>query len=82
MAETKKFKLMVNQKEREWGSPTITGKDIKILAGSPADWVVNQIVEGPGEDPEVGDAQQVSLEAPGIEKFVTRKPTTSPGYGT
>jgi Multiubiquitin len=80
MDDKKEFKLVVNQAEKEWPSPTITGKDIKKLAGSPADWVVNEIVEGPGEDPEIGDDQKVSLEG-SRKKFITRKPTTSPGYG-
>lgn len=72
-------KVMINHKNHDWDGITITGVQIKTLAGSPADYVVNQIVEGPGDDPEIGDAQMVDLTGPGIEKFVTRKPTTTPG---
>ena len=77
------FKLIVNKVPKGWPNQFITGSQIKTLAGSPADWVVNQIVPGPGEDPEVADAQQVDLEEkaspPGVKRFTTRKPTTTPG---
>lgn len=79
----KDFDLIVNRVQKDWPKPTISGADIKKLAGSPADWVVNQIVSGPGEDPEIGDDQAVSLdhkEPPkGIKRFTTRKPKTNPG---
>lgn len=77
------FKLIVNKKPETWPHQFITGAEIKKLADSPADWVVNQIVPGPGEDPEIDDAQKVDLSEqappPGVKKFTTRKPTTSPG---
>ena len=73
------FKLMINRKQHEWPAPSITGTDIKQLAGSPVDYVVNQLVSGPGEDPEIADAQPVDLSGPGVEQFVTRKPKTTPG---
>jgi hypothetical protein len=78
-----KFELIVNRKPHEWPKDEITGAEIKKLAGSPDDWVVNEIVEGPGEDPEIGDHQIVSLkvETPpkGVKRFTTRKPKTAPG---
>lgn len=73
------FEIIINRKPYHWPNRHITGAQIKQEAGSPADWVVNQIVAGPGEDPEIANDQQVDLSARGIEKFVTRKPTTSPG---
>lgn len=83
MSEHHQFKLIVNKQENTWPQQHITGSQIKTLAGSPADWVVNQIVPGPGTDPEIGDNQSVDLdehaEPHGIKKFTTRKPTTSPG---
>lgn len=85
MAEDKKSneKLIVNKKEHEWPKQFIHGAEIKTLAGSPADWVVNMSVPGGGEDPEIGDAQEVDLslnaEPKGVKRFTTRKPTTSPG---
>ena len=77
------FKLIVNKDEKHWLAQFIDGREIKQLAGSPTDYVVNQIVPGPGEDPEIGNDQKVdlSLKAPpeGMKRFTTRKPTTSPG---
>jgi hypothetical protein len=83
MAEKHEFKLIVNKRDKEWPEEFITGAEIKKLAESPADWVVNQIVPGPGEDPEISDTQKVDLKEDarpdGIKRFTTRKPTTSPG---
>lgn len=77
------FELIVNKAPKKWAEQFINGAQIKTLAGSPADWVVNQIVSGPGEDPEIGDTQPVDLDQKadpkGIKRFITRKPTTSPG---
>lgn len=81
--DKQKYHLIVNKKEREWDQEKINGAQIKKLAESPPDWVVNQIVPGPGGDPEIGDTQDVDLDEkappPGIKRFTTRKPTTSPG---
>jgi hypothetical protein len=80
----REFKLIVNRQEKQWPREFITGTEILQLAGSPADWVVNEIVPGAGEDPEVGPQQQVDLspKAPphGEKKFITRKPKTNPGH--
>lgn len=79
----KKYHLIVNKKEEPWPDQFIDGAQILKLAGSPDDWVVNQIVPGGGEDPEIGKTQKVDLDEqvppPGIKKFKTRKPDTSPG---
>ena len=76
------YKLIVNKQPKEWPKRFITGAEIKTLAGSPADWVVNQSVPGP-TDPEIGNEQRVDLSQdappPGVKRFTTRKPTTSPG---
>ena len=83
MTAKEMYQLIVNKKEKSWGEQFTTGSEIKNLAESPADWVVNQVVPGPGEDPEIKDSERVNLakDAPpnGIKKFTTRKPTTSPG---
>ena len=83
MANDKNFDLIVNKQEKTWENEFITGAEIKTLAGSPADWVVNQIVPGPGGDPEIGNDEKVDLKKdappPGVKRFTTRKPTTSPG---
>jgi hypothetical protein len=90
MSETEKdkghdheYELIVNRQPHKWPDEAITGAQIKTLAKSPTDWVVNQIVDGPGEDPEIGDQQKVHLDvhaAPkGVKRFTTRKPKTNPG---
>jgi hypothetical protein len=77
------FKLIVNKVEKEWSQQFIKGGEILQLASSPADWVVNQLVPGGGEDPEVGPTDPVDLdqkaEPHGIKRFQTRKPKTNPG---
>jgi hypothetical protein len=83
MEHNKDFKLIVNKDEKNWADEFITGAQILQLAGSPADWVVNQLVPGSGEDPEIGAAQRVDLdlhaEPHGVKRFQTRKPKTNPG---
>ncbi|MGA2833648.1 MAG: multiubiquitin domain-containing protein [Terracidiphilus sp.] len=77
------YKLIVNKGEKDWPERYIKGRQILELAGSPADWVVNELVPGAGEDPEIGPDQPVDLdfeaEPKGIKKFQTRKPKTNPG---
>lgn len=77
-------KLIVNKEPKNWPEQFITGRQILDLAGSPADWVVNELVPGPGEDPEIGLDQKVDLdvkaEPEGVKKFQTRKPKTNPGH--
>lgn len=77
------YHLIVNRQPKEWKNEVITGAEIRALSGSPEDWVVNQIVDGPGEDPEVAPSQEVHLAidaAPvGEKKFTVRKPKTAPG---
>ncbi|MBV8518800.1 MAG: multiubiquitin domain-containing protein [Acidobacteria bacterium] len=83
MEHNKDFKLIVNKDQKNWADQFITGAQILELAGSPADWVVNQLVPGSGEDPEIGAAQRVDLdlqaEPHGVKRFQTRKPKTNPG---
>lgn len=79
----RRYKLIVNKVEKDWPERFINGAQILTLAGSPSDWVVNELVPGPGEDPEIGLAQNVDLdehaEPHGIKRFQTRKPKTNPG---
>jgi hypothetical protein len=76
-------KLIVNKVEKNWPDRYINGAQILELAGSPSDWVVNQLVPGGGEDPEIEPGQSVDLdpkaEPEGVKKFQTRKPKTNPG---
>jgi len=77
------YELIVNKVPMKWPEQFITGAQILVLAGSPADWIVNQLVPGPGEDPEIQPTQRVDLspkaEPKGVKKFHTRKPKTNPG---
>ena len=77
------YKLIVNKVDHDWPERHINGAQILTLAGSPTDWVVNQLVPGAGEDPEIGPAQSVDLdlqaEPHGVKRFQTRKPKTNPG---
>jgi hypothetical protein len=77
------YNLIVNKQDKPWSEEFITGRQIKSLAGSAAEWVVNQIVPGPGGDPEISDDQRVDLakkaSPEGVKKFITRKPSTTPG---
>lgn len=81
--EKKDYKLIVNKVPKEWPERYITGAQILVLAGSPSDWIVNELVPGGGEDPEIGPTQPVDLdlqaEPHGVKKFQTRKPKTNPG---
>jgi hypothetical protein len=77
------YQLIVNRDPKRWAERYITGAQILELAGSPADWVVNQLVPGSGEDPEIAPNQPVDLdlqaEPHGVKRFQTRKPKTNPG---
>ena len=79
----KQYKLIVNKVGKEWPERFITGAQILVLAGSPSDWVVNELVPGPGGDPEIGPTERVDLdnqaEPHGTKRFQTRKPKTNPG---
>src|ERR1700733_12071826 len=59
--EHHEYPLKVNRIQHTWPKEQINGAQIKELAKSPADWVVNQIHDGPGEDPEILDGQLVHL---------------------
>jgi hypothetical protein len=77
------YELIVNKVPMKWPEQFIMGAQILVLAGSPADWIVNQLVPGPGEDSEIQPTQRVDLspkaEPEGVKKFHTRKPKTNPG---
>lgn len=77
------FTLLIDHKLNEWPNRKIKGSEILQLSGSPADYIVNQIVPGPGEDPEIAPTQEVDLakaaDPHGEKQFKTRKPKTNPG---
>lgn len=66
------FKFKVNDRQMEWGKPSISGKALKCLAGVPADtYDVYLEVRGGGEDRLIESDKLINLTAPGIERFVT-----------
>lgn len=71
--------IFIDQKRYEWVDPTITGAQIKQLAGvDPQTYDAWQDVPGP-EDILLGDNDSVDLTQPGVEKFFTGKKTTTEG---
>lgn len=79
MAKQEKYKLLINQKPYEVDDQFITGAQIKVLAGSPANYGVWLKVNGPEPDEPIGDNQQVDLSQPGREHFFTGAKTTTEG---
>lgn len=78
MPHQKAFEIIVDDHPHKWPKSTITGLEIKVLAGVDASYGVWQIVSGP-DDPPVGDNQEVDLSKPGVERFFTGKKTTTEG---
>jgi hypothetical protein len=75
----KPFQIIVDQKPHKWPEPTITGLDIKNLAGvNPDAYDAWQDVPGP-EDILLGNDDPVDLTEPGTERFFTGKKTTTEG---
>jgi len=74
----KPFKILIDHQPYEWEKSTITGNEIKALAGVDLAYGVWQDIAGPN-DPPVGDGQVVDLTKPGNERFFTGKKTTTEG---
>ena len=72
-------KLIVDQHPFTWPEATITGAQIKALAGVDPSYGVWQEVPGGKIDPEIADNQSVDLSKPGTEKFFTAKKQTTEG---
>jgi hypothetical protein len=65
------FKFMIDNRQLEWGKPTISGKLLKKLAGvSPEKYDVYLEVRG-GQDLLVRDGDLEDLSKPGVERFIT-----------
>jgi len=78
MTRPKEYEIIVDDHPHKWPKSTITGLEIKALAGVDVAYGVWQIVPGP-DDPPVGDNQEVDLSKPGVERFFTGKKTTTEG---
>lgn len=74
----KPFKIIIDHHPYDWPKATITGSEIKNLAGVDPAYGVWQDIPGP-DDPPVGDDQEVDLTKPGNERFFTGKKTTTEG---
>lgn len=73
------YKIIVDQKPHDWPKPTITGLEIKKLAGvDPNAYDAWQDVHGP-DDLLIKDNDKVDLTAKGTERFFTGKKTTTEG---
>lgn len=71
--------IFIDRKKYDWDQPTITGLQIKNLAGvDVATYNVWQDVAGP-EDIPIADNFSVDLTQPGVEKFFTGKKTSTEG---
>lgn len=74
------FKFTIDDRQLEWGKPTISGRVLKTLAGVPADtYDVYLEVRGSGQDVLIRDADLIDLGKPGIERFITLIRDTTEG---
>ena len=75
----KPYKILIDHKPHDWPKATITGAEIKQLAGvDQVTYEAWQDVPGP-EDQLVGDNEPVDLTGSGNEKFFVIKKTTTEG---
>jgi len=73
------YKILIDHKPHDWPKPTITGAEIKQLAGvDVSTYEAWQDVAGP-EDRPVGDDEGVDLTPNGNEKFFVVKKATTEG---
>jgi len=77
--QEKKYKILIDRKPFEVEDQFITGTQIKSLVAAPANYGVWLKVNGPGEDKEIGDNEQVDLAQPGREHFFTGSKNTTEG---
>jgi len=74
------FKFTIDDRQMQWGKPSITGKILKELAGVPTDtYDVYLEVRGGGQDVLIRDADLIDLNQPGIERFITLIRDTTEG---
>jgi hypothetical protein len=73
------YKIIVDQKPYDWPKSSITGLEIKGLAGVDAGaYDAWQDIRGP-EDLQIKDTDSINLTAAGTERFFTGKKTTTEG---
>jgi hypothetical protein len=76
-----KYHILIDQKPYWVDSATITGAQIKKIAGIPSNYTLYQRVTGPGEDLPISDNQAVDLSQPGAEHFFSGITQTTEGDG-
>ena len=74
-----KFKILIDQKPFEVDNQFITGAEIRALGNIPNDYKIYLKVNGPGDDIEISNTEQVDLGEPGREHFYSAKPNTNNG---
>lgn len=68
------FKLMIDQRQIQWGAPTVSGKTLKLLAGVDAASYDIWLRGLPQQDRLIEDDELVDVTVPGVEKFaITHK---------
>lgn len=77
--QEKKYKILIDQKPFDVDEQFITGAQIKSLVGAPSNYGVWLKVNGPDDDKEIKDNEQVDLAQPGREHFFTGSTTTTEG---
>lgn len=74
------FKFTIDDRQLEWGKPSISGRVLKALASVPAEtYDVYLEVRGGGQDVLVRDGDLIDLGKPGIERFITLIRDTTEG---
>ena len=75
--EGNKYKFFVGGVRFVVDKPSITGAEIKALAGiDPGFGLFQEIHEPDAEDKRIADSDSVNLADPGVEKFYTVSPGT------
>ena len=76
-AHEEKFKFFVDNKEYEWSKPTITGAEIRVVAGIAPTYQL--FLEAHGEkkeDRQIRNDDIVNLKEHGVEKLFSVPPAT------
>lgn len=74
------FRLVLDDREFEWGAKFISGLTLKKLADvNLTTYGIWQEARGSGEDRPIGDAELIDLTKPGVERFFTGLKQTTEG---
>lgn len=72
------YKFAIDQHQKEWGKPIISGKVLRALASLQPGYALYQEVRG-GQDIEIADTDLIDLSKPGIERFISVIKETTEG---